>query len=427
MKKIVLITSLCILFSNCKKDDITESSSIKTSENETKEELLLTIETPDDFFYETEQIAKKNGYIFLTNEKGELIAQKKITNNSYIEFKEKIDLNNEKYNISYLEEIVQKNFIDNKDMTYYILKTFLDVKPFVLSLKKRKHPYSSKLTVTNLPNKFVKIVSQNSRRRISSDSSTVVNFSFKNNPEDIYVYTENPEDNSKKYLLLEKVSDQSQKTYDYNNFTTIIDSLKTEYPENTGVTSIIYGAQNSNNHKFTLSMFYAYSKDNITHLYHKFPKGLFNSFKINTTLKLQNKHQYYHTTEITNKIPKLYIKPDLEFEIIENSYKNFELKSSSIFNYYEGGFYHDNIEKGNYDFTWRIYGKKSQTMNFSLSKELFEAIKKTVNFTTSLEDFGEGGGSLYKIDDIDYKNFIKMKLQPSYETNYSKYERLSKY
>jgi len=407
MKNILKILVVSLILVSCNKED--DSIGFQKTK-------LFSISLPDGFYRDNpDQNVKTSGHVFLTDDMGKPIIDRELSNNTTTELITEFDTDN-KFDVTFLQktEYLDEN---GKIQTNYNLKTFANVSPYILEFLQSKKIMKSKdeeieIIINNTNGYLEDFIGGSSYGTTGGSNRTEYRTGLGRIPANIYFSFKHEEEELRRYVLLENLTKSSVIELEYSGLP-VIEEVVTinypEYPEYDLVWIGIYGALSSDPNYFfaPLAREIPYT-GGITNNFN-IPVSLFNKFRVITRVKLDN--ESFFTDEISNHIDNNYTKPNLSFQVLNNSIQNYEISSSSVFDYYSIYCYYNNdIE--NYSVNWSFYGQSQN--NIKLTKPNILNLLDIGNTTPSFNDFKIPSTSLKNVEGINsYKDYIISVIDPN--------------
>lgn len=392
-----LLITLSFLFISCNEVDENTPS---------KETQLISINIPKGFYNnDLSKSSIASGYIYLTDNKGELIAERELTNNTTTDIS--LDYNLDyTYDATFLKSIQYQN-IDNEMYKIYYLSTFIDVSPYELKFKEDEKIYASnekaEILIKNINGHISDLLSSNTYSASIDTNSGEFEINIKEIPDNIYFSFKHENEEKRKYLLKENIQGNISESVEYVNLPFAQDITTTKYPKNDKLRVSINGATAANPNNFFALLSRTNSNVELNSINHNVPTDVFKKYKTVTNLEIGNKS--FKVDEISNSINTSFSIPDLSFQVINNSLNNFEVTSSSIFDYYSVNVtYFNELEK--YDIIWNFYIKSQSMVKLTTLSEITESIKFD-DIKLNQSDLAIKSVKIIKIDGINsYKDFI---------------------
>lgn len=136
-----------------------------------------------------------------------------------------------------------------------------------------------------------------------------------------------------------------------------------------------------------------------------YPNMLFDSYQLNFSLEIDEAS--YFKSKKTNTLTNDFDLPDLDFEVVNNSLANYEMKSSSEFDFYNVELRYV-LQSADYRIFWQIYGKSSKVTNFVLPNIKAMVFDDISNF--SLDSLKQSS-KIYNYEGLDnYEDFIHTRI-----------------
>jgi hypothetical protein len=420
MKGLFKILMISTLLASCTSEDPIEKAP------ESKETNLISVFTPNKFYLDgTIGNQKSSGHLFLTDKDGELVIDGELANNSLTELSKDYDMNGG-LNATFLKKLVTQ-YSNGTEHTRIQLQTFTNVDPYKFIFEEhisREIPNEeAKILVSNTDGYLTDIINRDYTGSIGINNSEF-EIELDRIPDNIYFSFRHENEDKRRYFLLENVEENFTKSFEFESLQIAEELITVSYPENDYLSIAASGAIESDPYNFFAPLSQVRADQGLNSFSHNFNPDLFQKFKVITNLHLGNKK--YRTEERSNSLNETYSLPDLNLEILNNSPENYELSSSSNYDFYNVNFYYDN-EVENYDIMWKFYGLSSSNIKLMIPQIL--NMLELHNATLNIRDFRVLGTSIIKIEGIEtYKDFITSKIDPeSQEGNqFSLYESLSK-
>lgn len=143
----------------------------------------------------------------------------------------------------------------------------------------------------------------------------------------------------------------------------------------------------------------------VTNVY--LPTDFFELFKVQIGLKKGNK--IYIKDVVSSSIQNEFTLPNLDLELIDDSFSNFHLQSQSNYNYYSILFERDNSLE-HYSFEWYIVGKSKNSITGKLQNHILELTQsRTIHFETENIILSKSEIAKYS-EDFNYQDYIQRKV-----------------
>jgi len=423
MKTLLKTLLISIILVSCSSDDDPFGNP-----QEKVDTTLISISIPNGHYLDGSiNDVKSSGHIYLTDNEGELIIDSELLNNSITELTGDYDVNKE-IQATFLWKREYPDFEDNI-ATIYHLKTFSKVEPYTFEFEEKfkKNPANNekaKIFINNTNGYLQDFLAYNSYGTKSSINSAELEIDLKQIPDDIYVSFKHENENARRYILMQNIEEDISKSIEYESLPVAKDFITINYPGSDKLHVTIFGAIESNPNNFFARLSEIWSYTGLNSFSHNLPLEPFQNFKVSTSLEIGN--EKFSTIERGSSINQNYSKPNLSFQVLDNSFDNYEISSSSMFDYYSVNLYYSNEAK-NYDIIWTIYGKSQANIKLTIPQILdFHELNNT---TLTIDDFTILSATIIKIDGIDsYKEFINSQIDDnSYIDNkITKYESMRK-
>ncbi|MCU4176577.1 hypothetical protein [Carboxylicivirga sp. N1Y90] len=399
---IFIALSFILIMSNCKKDD-----PIKPQETK-----IISITLPAGFYQDyPEQSIKNSGHVFITDAMGDLIIESELVNNTTLELTSDFDTNKE-FDITFLRKTERIN-VDDIPYTTYYLKTFIDVKPYVFEFLKNERQKSNgeqiEIVINNTNGYLDDFTFIGSYGSINWGNRAEYTTSLKRIPDNIYVSFKHENENLRKYVLLENLIESSTIDVDYNELPVIEDMVTINYPENERVWIEVRGALASDPNYFfaPLAREISYTGDRAYGF--NIPTSLFHKFELTTNIYIDTER--FFTREVASEVNNNYSKPDLDYQVLNETVQGFEASSSSDYDYYTADFWYKN-EIENYNVLWSICGESRN--NFKLTiPDIIDLLDEEKPMPI-VNDFIVSSTKIENVEGIEsYKDYIMSVMDPN--------------
>jgi hypothetical protein len=408
MKKILPLLILPFLYFQC-----TNNNTVEDDMNAEEEISLFSITTSNNFFSESE-LNSGTPKIFATGENGEVITEDIMDNGGTAELSAEYDIMNYQYDVTLFKKRVNTNNLP----TNYIFKTFIGVYPFHYEILNIENPNPDgekvEVSIVNPDGILSEFIGFGSGSMSNNNGIYTCKSTLKGIPDNFYLSFKKNSENFKRYIWLEGVTGDTKDTIQFID-TEIIDTpISISYPNNESILSVIEGINLLNpNRRHTLSN--QTINNGTTEISYYVPIELFDLYRVLTSII--NGDDRYSTLKKSNTINPNYNYPNLELEVLSNSYDQFQMTSSSDFDYYEALFTYESEDDG-YSVYWTIYGKKGQQIEYKLPNLYSQISDDFSNFNPN--NLTLNRVSLRKFQGINlYDEFIYDILDVDFESNES--------
>jgi hypothetical protein len=404
MKKILKLTFLFTLFLGCSKN------SDDGLNDDLNDNTLLTIEILSDFYTENTELTR-TGHVYLTDSEGALIKDTNLLNNSSYTLTSDFDYENNPYDITF-----ESKWVSDVGETSYLFNTYIDVSPIEIAkghyIDPNPNEESAKIILTNVGDisfgNSIDSFSMNNSFSMScsgvgNDTQCDLSIRLKKVPDNVYTSFRKLDENSRRYLWVESVSEQTRDTFEYTDIPFLTESVNIDYPSGYIYAETEFFGFLSDD----TNTFYKLSDENSTtgteQTKHFFPQGIFDGYKINTLYRNDDANFYSSSKE--SSIPGSFTLPNLDLQIISEEASAYQAQTSGNFSYYSVYFTYLNPDDDLF-IQWRIYGKNQETIMLSLSQLTQILLEEEANFSTS--DLDLFYTRLYNVEGIStYRDIIQ--------------------
>ena len=404
MKKISLF-SLCLItfLLSCKETEPLEET--------TQEYQKLTVNSSSDFFYSDPNGNASTGTAFLSNEKGEVLQQLELSNNTSTEFDMDFSTHSS-FDFTYLNSRTI-TYADGKVVKRYFLSTFKDVAPHQFELQhseKVEEDIRANVQIINTAGNIQNITTSNTVYKNILNSFANIEVRLNNSEEDIYISFLASGEEVPRYVLHQNVENGFSTTHELANLPLAKDKFIIDHSQLEYCFTYIYGSFSDNPREFNSLLSYSkeFTKPNSS--VHYIPLNEFAQIK--TYTETSKGEKYYRTTEIGNSIQTNYELPAFDFEVINSEVENYEIMPSGDFQYYRITLYFRNSLE-NYQIQWSQYGKYTDgSIKLDLPDILNSIAAETAGL--SINEFELYHTFLFKVQGMDsYMEFNNLMLNPS--------------
>lgn len=425
MKKIFTLLLISFVFMQCNKteEDI-PGNPMNPSVPETNN--LLSITTSDHYHYQSSIDISYSGYVFLSDNNGELIAESNLDNNDQVTFESDFDIENNAYNASFLTK-VDYNIDPNQPLnTAYRINTFLDVNPATFALEGienlNPNDESARFYIEEMGGFLEDFSIGNSNGSSSSSEngySTDISIILRRIPENLYFSFRNENETFRRYFWFEDADGATDDTIDYNTIPILTNSVNINYPDNDNVSTSIYGLRDDDASSINYQI--STSSGSATSSLHYLPDNIFDRY--NTTTSITQGNERYLFEKFADEIVTEYTIPDFALEVLSSSPTNYEMETSSDYDYFLANFnFRNSTEK--YSVRWSVYGVSAENIKFSIPNLIDKILEEYPSF--SIDDLDLSFTRLERVNGIeDYESYIYSIIETNFVSKENITERVT--
>jgi len=397
-----------LLLTACTKEESAEIPEEPAALEKTK---LLSVTIPNNYYLESGD-TKYSGFVYLTNNKGELITKGELKNNSTLELSEVYSLSENTLNATFIYKI------EIGELIAYRISTYNDIDPYDLTFIEAE-------IRSNGPEAIVKLTNTGNQLKFFAENFTTLSvhttqnnaefeIGLKKVPDNLYFSLQKQSEDFRRYVLLKNVDGNTNESLDFNNLPMISEPLKFSYPENDYVFTSITGSNEETPNDFYAVFESLNSREGITSHEFYIPQDVFQLY--NVLVSFTKDGVSYSSTKKSSDIDLNYKFPtDFDFQFSMDSNSSYNLTTTGTSDYYNLSFnYFD--ENGKYDIKWVVSGESKATINFSLPN-LEQFIQEDFpNFSISELKINSAG--LSRIQGVNtYKEFVLSGADENYSRN----------